>query len=50
MASARATFNVPFLSSQPCLAMLMLMPLLGCVAIFALFGGRASARVAGLRR
>jgi len=50
MASARATFNVPFLSSQPCLAMLMLMPLLGCVAIFALFGGRASTRVAGLRR
>jgi len=50
MASARATFNVPFLSSQPCLAMLMLMPLLGCVAIFALFGGRASARVAGFRR
>jgi Peptidase family M48 len=50
MASARATFNVPFLSSQPCLAMLALMPLLGCVAIFALLGGRASARVAGLRR
>jgi Peptidase family M48 len=50
MASARATFNVPFLSSQPCLAMLTLMPLLGCVAIFALFRGRASARVAGLSR
>ena len=50
MASVRATFNFPFLSSQPCLAMLTLMPLLGCVAIFALFGGRASARGAGLRR
>jgi hypothetical protein len=28
-ASARATFDVPFLSSQPCLAMLMLLPVLG---------------------
>ena len=27
-ASARATFDVPFLSSQPCLAMLMLLPVL----------------------
>jgi Peptidase family M48 len=50
MASVRATFNFPFLTSQPCLAMLALMPLLGCVAIFARFGGRASPRVAGLRR
>ncbi len=32
-ASARATFNVPFASSRPCLAMLALIPLLGCVTI-----------------
>jgi hypothetical protein len=40
-ASARATFNFPFLSSQPCLAMLTLVSLLGCVGMFGRFGGRA---------
>jgi hypothetical protein len=34
-ASVRATFNFPFLSSAPCLAMLTLVPLLGCIMIFA---------------
>jgi hypothetical protein len=33
-ASVRATFGVPFVSSQPCAVMLMLLPLLGCVAAF----------------
>ena len=46
-ASARATFNFPFLSSQPCLAMLTLMPLLVGI-IFALFGRQAFARRARL--
>jgi hypothetical protein len=32
-ASAGATFDVPFLSSQPCLAMLMLLPVLGTAMI-----------------
>ena len=32
-ASATATFNLPFLSSQPCLAVLALGPLLGSVAV-----------------
>jgi Peptidase family M48 len=32
VASLRATFNVPFLSSQPCVVMLLLLLLLGCVA------------------
>ena len=32
MASIRATFNVPFLSSQPCVMMMLLLPLLGCAA------------------
>ncbi len=40
-ASVRATFNVPILSSQPCVAMMLVMPLLGCVAAF---GRRARAR------
>jgi hypothetical protein len=31
-ASVRATFDVPFLSSQPCAAMMLVLPLLGCVA------------------
>jgi beta-lactamase regulating signal transducer with metallopeptidase domain len=30
VASAHATFNLPILSSQPCLAMLTLVPLVGC--------------------
>jgi hypothetical protein len=34
VASVRATFNVPFLSSEPCVVMLLLLPLLGCVAAF----------------
>ncbi len=35
VASARATFNVPFLSSQPCVVMMLALPLLGCaVAVF----------------
>jgi hypothetical protein len=33
-ASVRATFNVPFLSSQPCLVMMFLLPLLGCIVAF----------------
>ena len=32
LASVRATFNLPFLSSQPCVAMMLALPLLGCVA------------------
>jgi Peptidase family M48 len=32
VASVRATFNVPFLSSRPCAAMVIMLPLLGCVA------------------
>jgi hypothetical protein len=32
VASVRATFNVPFLSAQPCVAMMLVLPLLGCVA------------------
>ena len=30
--SVRATFNLPFLSSQPCVMMILLLPLLGCAA------------------
>jgi len=47
-ASAQATLNIPFLSSQPCLAMLTLAPLLGCAMIFAARGRRALARRAGV--
>jgi Zn-dependent protease with chaperone function len=47
-ASAQATLNVPFLSSQPCLAMLTLAPLLGCAMIWAARARRASARRAGI--
>jgi hypothetical protein len=32
VASLRATFNVPILSSEPCVVMLLALPLLGCVA------------------
>ena len=32
-ASAQATFNLPFVSSQPCLAMLMILPLLGFLTL-----------------
>jgi Peptidase family M48 len=31
IASVQATFNVPFLSSQPCVLMITLLPLLGCL-------------------
>lgn len=31
VASLRATFNLPFLSSQPCVAIMLALPLLGCV-------------------
>jgi Peptidase family M48 len=40
-ASARATLNLPLLSSQPCVAMLVFLPLLAGLAIA---GGRAAAR------
>ena len=33
-ASVRATFNVPLLSSQPCLLMMLVLPLLSCLAAF----------------
>lgn len=33
-ASARATFNLPILSSQPCLVLLTIVPILGCLWIF----------------
>jgi Zn-dependent protease with chaperone function len=42
-ASARATFNAPFVSSHPCLAMLTVVPLVGCVTIV---GRRAARRAA----
>jgi Zn-dependent protease with chaperone function len=34
-ASAHATFNLPILSSQPCLVILTLLPIVGCVGILA---------------
>ena len=34
IASVRATFNLPFLSSRPCVAVMLALPLLGCVAAF----------------
>lgn len=40
-ASARATLNLPFLSSQPCLAMLTVVPLLGCGIVLAILARRA---------
>lgn len=33
-ASAQATFNLPILSSQPCVLMSMLLPVLGWLALF----------------
>jgi Zn-dependent protease with chaperone function len=41
-ASARATFNVPFVSSRPCIAMVLAVPLLGCLV--ATFRRRARSR------
>ncbi|MBV9945087.1 MAG: M56 family metallopeptidase [Solirubrobacterales bacterium] len=32
-ASARASFNLPFLSSQPCAVIMTLLPILGCIAL-----------------
>jgi hypothetical protein len=46
-ASVRATFGVPFFSSQPCVVMVILLPLLGCVAAFR---RRARAGQISLRR
>jgi bla regulator protein blaR1 len=46
-ASARATFNLPFVSSHPCLMMLTVPPLLGVVTTL---GRRAAARGANLGR
>jgi Zn-dependent protease with chaperone function len=46
-ASARATFNLPFVSSQPCLVMMTVLPLLGFLTIL---GRQVSARRAGLGR
>lgn len=43
-ASALATFNLPFLTSQPCLAMLTLLPLLAVVALRAAASRAAHAR------
>jgi Peptidase family M48 len=34
LASARATFNLPLLSSQPCVAIMLAVPMLGCAAAF----------------
>ena len=34
LASVRATFNLPFLSSQPCVVMMLALPMLGCVSAF----------------
>jgi Peptidase family M48 len=34
LASARATFNLPLLSSQPCVAIMLALPMLGCAAAF----------------
>ena len=47
VASVHATFNVPFLSSQPCVVMITLLPLMGCLVAI---GRRARAgRVNGRR-
>jgi Peptidase family M48 len=43
-ASVRATFGVPFVSSQPCVVMMMLLTLLGCVAAFRRMGRGARPR------
>jgi hypothetical protein len=46
VASLHATFNVPFLSSRPCVVMITLLPLLGCLVAFR---RRASAGRIGAR-
>ena len=47
VASVRATFNVPFVSSQPCVVMITLLPLVGCLVAF---GRRARAGRVNVRR
>lgn len=47
VASIRATFNVPFLSSEPCAVMMLVLPLLACVAAFK---RRANVRQISLHR
>jgi hypothetical protein len=47
VASARATFNLPFVSSQPCVAMLTVPTLLGFLTIL---GRRVAPRGASLGR
>jgi hypothetical protein len=32
VAAGQATFNLPFLSSQPCVVMTLALPLLACIA------------------
>jgi Zn-dependent protease with chaperone function len=49
-ASVRATFNFPFLSSQPCLAMLSVVALLGCGIVLAILPRRSSAGRTALSR
>jgi Zn-dependent protease with chaperone function len=47
VASADATFNLPLLSSQPCMLVLALLPVLACVGSIA---GRRVSRAAGVSR
>ena len=47
VASARATFNLPFLSSQPCVVVMTVLPVLGFIAVVA---RRARARQIDSRR
>jgi Peptidase family M48 len=47
-ASARATLNLPFLSSQPCLAMLSVVLLLGCAIVLAIRARRCTDRCTAL--
>ena len=44
IASVRATFNLPILSARPCVALMLALPLLGCVVAFR--RRTASARIA----
>jgi Zn-dependent protease with chaperone function len=49
-ASVHATFNLPILSSQPCVVLMTIVALVGCVCIFGRSGRRFRASVAQLRR
>jgi Zn-dependent protease with chaperone function len=49
-ASAHATFNLPILSSQPCVVLMTIVALVGCVCIFGRSAGRFGGRGARLRR